>query len=454
MINKLVSILKTKKYFSLKSQGTSMLPILRPDDVVYFRKISFHKIKLNDFLVIKKRETIFTHRVIYKGLTLIVTKGDNNLLSDGKIYPRQIIGKVYQVKRNGKIFNPEDPYLIQSSLYFTEIVKIKKALETEKIDFVFLKGLPLHLFYEGSHPRRIYADCDVLIKPNNLHKLKKILLGLGYQSPDTSYSSIHKILKDKPTEAMFVKKLNGFPIIFDVHFEVNFLMNQLGRLDALYPQNLIDKLTGECFKTKISITVNGEKFLILDSYFLILYLALHFFHHNYRGIFRLEFIHKIIRKSLQIPSPARSHAGHLGGVMAYALLQPVTVRGVLPLAPGVFLALSERIKKYQLQNFVYPVFLLLEKYYDLKMPKVFLDSIKPTGKKLLYIKTNILKVNIFDDEPRIKAGINRFRNLFFLSPYPLLGRLLIVFNPQVIYSALWTITSLAKRSLIKAFRSS
>jgi len=67
------------------------------------------------------------------------------LESDGKIHPQQIIRKVYQVKRDGRIFDPESLYLLQSTLYFQEIVKIKKAFEREGIGFVFLKGLPLHI---------------------------------------------------------------------------------------------------------------------------------------------------------------------------------------------------------------------------------------------------------------------------------------------------------------------
>ncbi|MFN4212726.1 MAG: hypothetical protein ACK4FL_02050, partial [Microgenomates group bacterium] len=51
----------------------------------------------------------------------------------------------------------------------------------------------------------------------------------------------------------------------------------------------------------------------------------------------------------------------------------------------------------------------------------------------------IKKTNIFDDEPRIKAGINRFKNLFFLSPQPLWRKFLVFFNRQVLYSLFWVL---------------
>jgi len=148
----IIACLKKQKQFSLKSQGSSMLPLLQANDVIYYRQTTFSRCKTNDLIMAKKNGQLFTHRVIYKTKKYLITKGDNNLQSDGKIYPRQIIAKVYQIKRNGKIFHPENLYLFQSTLYFQEIVKIKRAFEKEKIDFVFLKGLPLHLYFKGKHP--------------------------------------------------------------------------------------------------------------------------------------------------------------------------------------------------------------------------------------------------------------------------------------------------------------
>ena len=191
MQNILKSLLKTKS-FSLKAEGNSMLPVLHSGDVVFYRKTSLKGIKVNDLVLIKKNNKLFTHRVIYKAVFLI-TKGDNNPESDGKIYPRQIIGKVVKVKRDGREFDPNQIYLLQSSLYFQEIIKIKFLFEKQNIDFVFLKGLPLHLYYEGEHPRRIYADCDVLVNKNDFQRAEKTLLKQGYKKQDSSLSKTRNI---------------------------------------------------------------------------------------------------------------------------------------------------------------------------------------------------------------------------------------------------------------------
>ena len=138
-MRKLITSLQRQRQFRLKSQGASMLPFLRPGDVVYYKRIKLHQYLVKDLVLVKKKSRYFTHRIIYQNNRYMITKGDNNPESDGKINPDQIVGRAYQIKRNSQIIDPEQIYLLQSSLYFQEIVKIKQAFEKENIDFVFLK---------------------------------------------------------------------------------------------------------------------------------------------------------------------------------------------------------------------------------------------------------------------------------------------------------------------------
>jgi len=403
-MNKTFKKLLQLKKIPLKSQGQSMLPILQPNDTVYFKKIPFPKIKINDLIVFKKKNQLITHRVIYKTKKYLITKGDNNPNSDGKIYPKQILGKVYQIKRNGQIFKPETLYLIQSTHYFSEIVKIKNEFDKENINYVFLKGLPLHLYFEGSHPQRLYADCDVLVDKKDFEKAEKILFSFGYQKADTSLSSFQEKLQDKKVENAYWKMINGFSVVFDLHLEVVFMMTQIGKLEPLYPQKLIDKLTENFLKTKRKIKINNEEFLILNTCFLILYLSLHLFHHNFTGAFRYDFLDKVIRKN--------------------------------KLSINKWKDIALIINKYQLQNFIYPVFSLLKKYYQTLFPPFFLKTIKPTSFINFTNFINFKNLNIFNDEPRLKAGTRRFVYLFLLSPSPFWKKLLVFFNLQVVFAIL------------------
>lgn len=379
----------------IKSFGNSMEPLLYENDFVYFEKIKTKQIKINDLLLIKKGP-FFIHRAIYKNDRSLITKGDNNSLSDGKIRTNQVLGRVVKIKRGKNFYKPEDIYLIQSSLYLKEIIKIKKLLEKNRIEYVFLKGLPLHFFFEGAHPKRLYADCDVLVDKKDFEKAKKILLRFGYKNAHNDLSPTQRKLKDKETESAFLKIINGIPVVFDIHLEPAFMMTQIGRLNALYPQKLIDQLTSKFLKTKRKVKVNGEIFLILNTYYLIVYLSLHFFHHNFRGAFRLDFLDKVIRKS------------HLN--------------------KQDWIDIKTTMDDYSLGNFVKPVFFLLKKYYSTPVP----DFMSTKGRSAF--GRNFNNLDIFSDEPRLEAGINRFKNLFFLSPRPLIIKLLVLLNLQVIYS--------------------
>ena len=392
------------KIRAIKTFGSSMMPLLRDGDVVFIKKIKFQKIKVNDIICIAKNGKIFTHRVIYKTKGYVITKGDNNNISDGKVYSRNILGTVYQIKRNGEVFSIETLYLMQSTLYFQEIITLKSKLEKERIDFIFLKGLPLHLYFEKHHPKRIYADCDILIKGEDLHKVSSILNSLGYGLLDTSISKWQKKLKGKDIELSFYKTINNFTVFFDIHLEVVFMMTQIGKLKEVYPQKLINSITWEFLRDKRNIEVNNEIFPILSTSNLFIYLTLHLYHHNFTGAYRFDFLAELIRK------------------------EPIDFREV-----------SKILSKYRLENFVYPCFFLLNKYYNVKFPTSFLKSIEPKGIAMRFIRKNILSESIFDEKDRIGSGVKRFRNLFILSPNNIFEKIQIVLNPQILYAISWVI---------------
>lgn len=390
----------------IKTFGSSMSPLLQDGDVLYLKKERFLKTQVSDIITVKKKRLYFTHRVIYKNHSYAITKGDNNLSSDGKIYPKNIVGIVYKVKRDlpagRQVFGIDDLYLMHSTFYFQEIVKVKRTLEKARINFLILKGLPLHLYFEGKHPRRLYADCDLLLKRNNSLQARAIFKKLGYKEVDSSLSSFQKKIKDKESEVSYYKILNDFPIVFDVHLEVVFMMTQLGKLDTLYSQKLIDRLTHTFLREKRVIQIQHENFPILSIENLFIYLALHLFHHNFQGAFRYELIKTLISKK------------HLD-----------------------YAQIKRTIENYKLKNFVYPCILLLKKHYNIPFPINFLNNTSLDKNILQFIKKNILSVNIFDDEGRMTSGVERFKNLFYLSPRPLFIRSLVFLNLQVIYAIFW-----------------
>src|SRR3990167_5659761 len=240
MIKKIIKKFKRSKEYHIKSEGVSMRPLLYPHDIVYFKKTSFEKSNIDDIVMVQKNGKTFTHRIIYKSSTSLITKGDGNLQSDGKI------------------MNLEDVYLLQSTIYFQEITKIIRKLDHQRITYVVLKGLPLYLYFQHTHPKRIYLDCDILIENDKKQEAERILIANGYKKIDTSLSKFQKNLQDKEPENAYGKIINGFMVVFDIHTEVVFMMTQLGRLEVLYPQRFVDELTKEFLETKQQVKINYQ----------------------------------------------------------------------------------------------------------------------------------------------------------------------------------------------------
>ncbi len=367
------------KSFTLKAFGNSMYPLLHDGDVVTYKKTLFTKLVENDLVLIKQKNKFITHRIVYKTKTYVVTKGDSNPEADGKVKPVQILGKIVSVKRAGKSFDPEALYLMQSTLYFQEIVRIKAALEKQNIEYVFLKGLPVHLYYEKTHPRRFYLDADILVRRENFTALKKLLIKNGYKKANTELSSEAWWLKNNLVpEVSFTKVVHGMRIVFDIHFEAVFLLTKLGNLNALYHSQLVKDFTDYLFITKQKVIIQGEEFNLLSKEAQLVYLCLHFFHHNFRGIFRLQFIQVVLEsKSLK------------WNMVRYI------------------------VNSFYLENFVDPA--------------------------LKLAKSRDFGLDIFSDASRVEGGISRFLTIYKMSPYPWYRKIFVFFEPQVILTIAWVL---------------
>ena len=335
----------------IKTFGDSMRPLLLDGDVVFFKKKLYPKIKVDDIVVVKKNKTFLTHRVIYKRENYLVTKGDYDNLSDGKIYSKNVIGIVYKIKRSGQTFGIDNLYLFQSTLYFQEIVKVKKAFEKAKIDFLFLKGLLLHLYFEKYYPRRLYRDCDILVAKNQFKKAKRVLFKMGYKEYGQIISATLQQLKSREPEVNLCKEVNGVIVTFDLHQEIVFMAQMTG-LNSLYPHTLINQFSKDLLREKRRVAILNESFSILSIDNLLIYTALHLYHHNFVGPFRYELM-RIFLKNKELD----------------------------------YEKVVGKVKNYRLQSFIYSCFLFLQKYYNVDIPYVFMDQIKPPKNKELSINT-------------------------------------------------------------------
>lgn len=380
----------------IKTFGNSMFPLLNDGDIVYFKKIAFSDIVINDIIIFKQQHRYITHRVIYKANNYLVTKGDNNLKSDGKVFKKDIIGKLEKVKRGTIEFHPEVFYKLQSAVYLEEIKKVSNILRKNNIDYVFLKGLPLHLHYEQKIPRRLYADCDVLVHKSDFSVVTQMLLKLGYQLVKSELTSSKK---NAFAETNFYKKVQNVFVNFDIHIEPVFMMIQADLTKELYSENLMQDMIKNVLTTKKNVVVERTTYPIVNPPLLIVYLCLHLFHHNFRGAFRLFFIDTILKKEQ---------------------------RGKNFWNEFIFI-----VNMYKLQSFVYPVLLLLNRYGTTQISKKVITAITPANYLQKKVGEQMVSDSFFDDESRLFGGIHRLILVTILSPNNVFQKMTVIANIEV-----------------------
>lgn len=388
---------------SIQTFGNSMYPLLIDKDIVHYKKIPVSKIKVDDLIGFIRNHQIINHRVIYKSEKYLLTKGDHNFKPDPKVYPKSIVGKITHVTRKNQIINPENIYLLQSVNYFPEIIKITRLFDRNKINYTFIKGLPVYLYYAKTHPRRIYADCDVLTQPQYLSRVDRILHNLGYKKQTTSINPLLDIFLKQKLEVTYWKNVNNVIVSFDIHLEAVFLMVQTSNLYPLYPKSLVKKFSKKLLDQKKAAYINNNVLPLLTTENQIIYLALHLFHDNFKGYYKYNILQKVINSSKFKEEK-----------------------------------IVNAIKEYKLESFLYPVFAILTKHYTPKLSSKFLKHISPK-KKLKLINQFIQKINIFEDDNRIHSGIKRFRSIYSLSPTPIFLKPLVFLNPKVLFLVVFVI---------------
>lgn len=411
---------KSAQKFSVLAQGNSMYPLLHHRDTVEYIQTPFRYIKLNDIVLVYVNDILMTHRVLYIKKNTCITRGDNNATADTTVQRGRVLAKVVRFKRKGVWYGIQDVYLTQSAMYLQEIQKLETLLQLQKIPHVFLKGVLISLQYEGSIPKRIYADCDILVPHNSYVQIEKIFALLGYMPVSlatTDSLPYFKRLEQQP-EVNFRKIAQGIPIIFDVHFEPIFLMSRLPALELLYPPKLLKSLGDTLISSSSLRKIKGFNYSLCSVSDQILYLALHIFHHNFTDSVRYQLMDAVIRRGLP---PFDSAQGKLPRNDIQELI--------------------DTIKEYRLEGYVYGVFVLLKKYFKTPISPSFLRAIRPSRFALYVTRFAIRHIDIFSQDSRVKAGIKRFILIFLLSPEPLWKKLFLFIHPEVLYTGVTLVYS-------------
>lgn len=171
----------------------------------------------------------------------------------------------------------EAVYLIQSSIYFDQIVLLDEALKKAGIEYVFLKGLPTYLHYFETHPRRPYSDCDLLVPPKTISRVENTFSRFGYK-PMKDFADSEYSRRLKTT-------IHDLIVVFDVHISVAFRVDKSTSL----------RLTEEMLKSRHrkTVLIHSTRLPVLKPESLILYLLIHLYTHNWQGEHRFEYLKRL-----------------------------------------------------------------------------------------------------------------------------------------------------------------
>jgi phage repressor protein C with HTH and peptisase S24 domain len=91
----------------LRVTGSSMLPAIRPDDLLLIRHCRVEQAGPGDVVLYIRHRRLFAHRVISRSGARLVTQGDGIAEPDLPLTANELLGKVIRVMRRGKSIRNE-----------------------------------------------------------------------------------------------------------------------------------------------------------------------------------------------------------------------------------------------------------------------------------------------------------------------------------------------------------
>ena len=86
--------------------GSSMLPAIRPRDLLLVRRCGIQSTRVGDVVLFTRDSRLFAHRVIASDGSRLVTRGDALDSPDAPIGSAELLGRVERVVRRGRVYRP------------------------------------------------------------------------------------------------------------------------------------------------------------------------------------------------------------------------------------------------------------------------------------------------------------------------------------------------------------
>jgi len=91
----------------IRVAGTSMLPSIRPADILHIRCVDIARVQRDDVILYAQGRRLFAHRVVQAGPPgleqVLITRGDMHAHDDPPVTEAQLLGRVVAQTRNGAV---------------------------------------------------------------------------------------------------------------------------------------------------------------------------------------------------------------------------------------------------------------------------------------------------------------------------------------------------------------
>jgi signal peptidase I len=121
----IAAALERRGRVSLRVQGTSMLPWVRPGDIANIRGVSADAIRCGDVVLFRRGNRLFVHRIIEKsgavGAAQFRAKGDAHPTCDGLVEQQELLGRVVRIYRGGRRIDLDTPGQIALGMLISQL---------------------------------------------------------------------------------------------------------------------------------------------------------------------------------------------------------------------------------------------------------------------------------------------------------------------------------------------
>lgn len=109
----------------IRVHGSSMLPWVRPGDVVLVRSAPMNAVRCGDVVLMARDSRFFVHRLIAKGAgssaSGYLVKGDAHPEPDGVVAEEELLGRVVRIYRGGGRIDLDSPRQLALGLLLSQL---------------------------------------------------------------------------------------------------------------------------------------------------------------------------------------------------------------------------------------------------------------------------------------------------------------------------------------------